>query len=96
MVLTNAHLEHFVKPIGVGSIAELVASIALLAVTTGKWSARVGSSLAKVVAVLVSIHHVIDALADLINTKVTLVIDLQRLVLLTALGGDDDHAVGCT
>ena len=97
VVLTGTGLEHLLKPVGVGVVLELILACGSVeAVSTGESSTRVGTSLTDVVAVHVCIHHVINIAWNLVNTEISSVVDLQRLVLLTVLSGDDDHTVGST
>ena len=97
MVLTSASLEHFLEPVGIGVVHKLVLACGWVKrVSTGESCARVGTSLTDIVAVLVSVHHVVNTVRNLVDTEVTRVVHLQRLVFLTVLGGDDDHTIGGT
>ena len=96
VVLADTSLEHLVKPVGVGSVDKVVTTVIAQAVTAGKRSTRVGTSLTQIVAVLVGIHHIVCAARNEVHTEITLVVHLQRLVFLTVLRGDDDHTVSGT
>ena len=74
----------------------MVLAVLAEAVTAGKRSIGVGSGIAQVVAVLVGIHQVVLVVGNDVDTEVALIVKLQRLVFLTALGRDDDHTVGST
>ena len=96
VVLTDTCLEGLVEPVGVRVVAEVVVAVAALAVASGNGNTGIFSGNAEIAAVLVGIHHVVDILADLVDTEVALVVHLQRLVFLTALGRDDHHTVSST
>ena len=96
MVLAHTLLEHLVEPVGIRVVHKVVFTVLTHAVTAGKRSIGVGGSLTQVVAVLVGIHQVVGAARNNVNTEVALVVNLQRLVFLTVLGGDDDHTVSST
>ena len=95
MVLTDPRFEYFVKPVGVGVILEMVFS-GLAVKFVSRWQRSVGvcSRLTEVLAVLVSIHYIIDILRNIIHTEVTIVIHFQWLIFLSAFSGDDNHTVG--
>ena len=96
VVLADTRLEHFVEPVGVRTVHEVVLAVFAQAVATRKRRAAVQASLTEVVAVLVGIHQVVSAAGNLVNTEVALVVNLQRLVFLTILRRDDDHTVSST
>ena len=96
MVLADTRLEHFLKPVGVGIILEVVATILAHLVAAWECSARVGTSLTDIVAILLSVHNVVCATWYNVGTKVARVVHLERLVLLTILCCDDNHTVCCT
>ena len=94
VVLTDPRFEYFVKPVGVGVILEMVFS-GLAVKFVSRWQRSVGvcSRLTEVLAVLVSIHYIIDILRNIIHTEVSIVIHFQRLVFLSAFGGDNNHTI---
>ena len=96
VVLADTRLKHLVKPVGIRAVLELIHAIRHLAVATRQRGARVGTSLSQIGAVLIGVHHVIYTARNLVHTEVTLVVHLQRLVLLTVLRGDDHHTVSGT
>ena len=96
VILADTRLEHLVEPVGVCAVHEVILAVFTHAVATGQRCATVGAGLSKVVAVLVGIHQVVGAAGNLVDTEVALVVELQRLVLLTILRGDDDHTVCST
>ena len=95
VVLTDTRFEYFVKPVGVGVILEMVFS-GLAVKLVSRWQRSVGvcGRLTEVLAVLVSIHYIIDILRDIIHTEVSIVIHFQGLVFLSAFGGDNNHTIG--
>ena len=96
VILANAGLEHLVEPVGVRAVHEVVLAVLAKAVATGQRRAAVQAGLTQVVAVLVGIHQLVGVAGNLVDTEVALVVELQRLVLLTVLRGDDDHTVSST
>ena len=96
VVLTDTRLEHLAQPVGVGIIEETINAVLSLGVTTRQWRHRIVGSLTQIVTVLSRIHYVVDTLLNLVYTKVALIVDLQRLVFLTALRCDDHHTVSST
>ena len=96
VVLADTGLEHLVKPISVGCILEVVLAILTHLVATRDRSVGVGASCTKILAILVGVHHVIYIARNLVNTEVTRVVYLQRLVFLTILGSDDNDTIGST
>ena len=61
VVLTDTGLEYFVEPVGIGVVLEVVETISTQAVATRSIDTSVFGSLTEVTAVLVSIHHIVDA-----------------------------------
>ena len=96
VILADTGLEHLVKPISVGWIQEVILAILTHLISTRDRSVGVGTSSTKVLAILVGVHHVIYIARNLVNTEVTRVVHLQRLVFLTILGSDDNDTIGCT
>ena len=96
VILADTSLEHFVKPICIGSILEVILAILTHLVTTRQRSIGIRTSLTQIVAILVGVHHVIYITRNLVNTEVTRVVHLQRLVFLTILGSDDNDTISCT
>ena len=96
VVLADTCLEYLIKPVGIRVILELVGIIRNLAITTRKRCTRISGCLTQIGAVLICVHHIIHTARDNINTEVTLVVDLQRLILLTTLSRDDNHTVSST
>ena len=97
VVLAYTGLKHLLKPIGIGTVHKLIAArLRIQAIATGQWCVRIGSSLPQIVTILISIHHVVSAAGDNVDTKVALIVDLHRLVLLTVLGSDDNHTICST
>ena len=96
MVLTDTGLEDFVEPVGIGRILEMVLAILTKLIATGKCGTTVGTCLTNIVAVLICVHQIINTLGNLVYTEVTTIVDLQRLILTTMLGGDDDHTITST
>ena len=97
VVLAHTGLEHLVEPVGVSAVHELIlAGLGVQRIAAGQRCARVGTGLTQVLAVLVGIHHVVDAAGNLVPAEISLIVNLQGLFLLTALGGDDDHTVSST
>ena len=95
VVLTDTRFEYFVKPVGVGVILEMVFSgFAVKFISRWQRSVGVCGRLTEVLAVLVSIHYIIDTFRNIIHTEVTIVIHFQWLVFLSAFGGDDNHTIG--
>ena len=45
---------------------------------------------------MVCVHQIIYAFRNLVYAEVTAVVNLQRLILTTMLGGDDDHTITST
>ena len=96
VVLTNTSLKHLIHPFRIGVVHEFICAITNCAISGRQRCTRVGCCLANICAILISIHHIIFTLADEVNTKVTLIVNLQRLILLTSLGCDDNHTVSST
>ena len=97
MVLTDTRFEYFVEPVGIGVILEMVfPGFAVELVSRWQRSVGVCTSLTDVLAVLVGIHYIIDSLRNIIHTEISIVVHFQRLVFLSAFGGDDNHTVGST
>ena len=96
MVLTDTGLEDFIEPIGIGSILEMVLAILAELIAAGKCGTTVGTCLTNIVAVLICVHQIIYAFRNLVYAEVTAVVNLQRLILTTMLGGDDDHTITST
>ena len=96
MVLTDTCLEDLVEPVGIGIVHKPVDTILTLGVSAWNRRVRVLTSDTEILAVLIGIHHVIDVLRNTIDTEVTLVVELERLVFLTILGCDDNDTVGST
>ena len=96
VVLADTGLEYLVKPICVGFVLEMIHSILAHLVTARQRSVGILASLTQVVAILVSVHYIIYIARNLVNTKVTRVVHLQRLVFLTILGSDDNDTIGST
>ena len=96
VVLANTRLEGFIEPVCIRIIAEVVFSVSAKAIASRNRNTGIFCCNAKILAVLIGIHDVVNILLDLINTKVTLIIYFQRLILLTALCGDDNHTVSST
>ena len=96
VVLADTGLEHFVKPVCVGCIHKVILAILTHLISTRDRSVGVGASSTKILAILVGIHHVIYIARNLVNTKVTGIVHLQRLVFLTILGCDDNDTIGST
>ena len=97
VVLANAGFEHFLEPVGVGVVHEtILARCGVEAVTAGQRCVGVGAGLTQILAVLVGIHHVVGVAGYPVYAEVAFVVDLQGLVFLTVLGGDDDHTVSGT
>ena len=96
VVLADTSLEHLIEPICVGCILEVILAILAHLVTTRQRSVGVRASLTQIVAILVGIHQVIYIARNLVNTEVTRVVHLQRLVFLTILGCDDNDTISCT
>ena len=95
VVLPYTCLKHLVKPISIGVIHKLVTScFGVQLIASGNRSARVCTCLTYILAVLFGIHHIVNTTRNLVNSHVTRVINLQRLVFLTVLCRDDNHAVG--
>ena len=96
VVLSDTGLEYLVKPICVGFVLEMIHSILAHLVTARQRSVGILASLTQVVAILVSVHYIIYIARNLVNTKVTGVVHLQRLVFLTILGSNDNDTIGST
>ena len=96
MVLSGTSLEYLVKPVCIGCILEMIFAILTKFITTCESCIRVGASLTEIVAILVGIHHIIYITRNLVNTEVTRVVYLQRLVFLTILGSDDNDTISST
>ena len=93
VVLTDTSLEGLVEPVGVSIVLEVVKTVGSLAVTTRNRNSCVLGSNTQVLAVLVGIHDVVSILLNLVNTHVSFIVNLQWLLLLTALGSDNYHTV---
>ena len=96
MILADTSLEHFVKPVCVGCILEVILAILTHLISTRDRSVGVGASSTKVLAILVGVHYIIYIARNLVNTKVTGVVHLQRLVFLTILGSDNNDTIRST
>ncbi len=96
VILTSTSLEYLLEPIGIGVVHELISAITNCTIATRKRCTRVSGCLTKISTVLISIHHVIFTLANLINTEVTFIIYFQRLIFLTTLSSNDNHTVSST
>ena len=96
VVLTDTRLEDLLEPVGVGVVHEMIVSIGAQAVAARSGHTRVLASHSEILAVLVGVHHVVDALRKLVDTEIALITHAQRLVFLTALGRDDHHTVSGT
>ena len=86
VVLTNARLEGFTEPIGVGIVHKMVFPVCTQTVTTGNRNTGILGGNAKILTVLLGICQVVDILLNLVYTEVTFIINLQRLFFLTVLG----------
>ena len=96
VVLPDTCLEDLVEPVGISAILEMVLTVLSKLIAAGKCSSTVGTCLTDIVAVLVCIHQIIYAFGDVVYTEIATVVYLQRLILTTMLGGDDDHTVTST
>ena len=96
MVLADTGLEGLTQPVGISAVLEMIVTVSTLGITTGNGDTGILSSDAKIAAVLLCISQVVDILLNLVNTEVTLIVYLQRLLLLTTLGRDDHHTVSST
>ena len=96
VVLTCTSLKHLLEPISIGVIHEMVLAIGSKTIATGQRCIGIGSCMTKIITVLVGIHNVISAAGNPVNAEVALIVHLQGLVFLTALGRDDNHTVGST
>ena len=96
VVLTDTCLEGLIEPVGVRIVAEMIVTVTTQCVSTRSGNTCVGSSNTEIPAVLFSIHQVVNIRLNLVQTEVSLVVNLQRLVFLTTLGSDDNHTVSCT
>ena len=97
VVLADTRLKHFFKPIRVGIIHKMVSTCCTVeAVSSRQRCIRVGCCLTQILAVLVGVHHVVNSRRNIIHTEVSVIVYFQRLVFLTAFGGDDNHTVGST
>ena len=76
VVLTDTRLEHFFEPIGIRIVHEVVFTVLTHAVSTGQGSIGISCCLSQIVAVLVSVHHVVCTTGNLIDTEVTFVVNL--------------------
>ena len=95
VILPDSCLKHLVKPIGIGVIHKLITPrFRVQLIASGNRSTRVCTCLTYILAVLVGIHHIVNTTRNLVNSHVTRVINFQRLVFLTVLCRDDNHAVG--
>ena len=95
MVLADTRLEHLLEPVSIGVVLELIA-IATLSVTSRQCYTCIRSCLSQIIAILIGVHNVVNITGNLVDTEVTLVVNLQRLILLTALGCDNNHTVSST
>ena len=93
---TPVEHEYLVKPICVGFVLEMIHSILAHLVTARQRSVGILASLTQIVAILVSVHYIIYIARNLVNTKVTGVVHLQRLVFLTILGSDNNDTIRST
>ena len=93
VVLTDTCLKHLLEPVGVGIVLEMILAVLTQLVAAGKRCSGIGAGLTQELAVLVGVHQVVHTAGNPVNTKVALVVNFQRLILLTVLRGDDDHAV---
>lgn len=85
VVLTDACLEHLIKPIGVRVVLEYVFTrCGIKRIATGERCVAIGTGLTNIIAVLGGIHHIVDTLGDIVYSEISIVIDLQRLVFLSA------------
>ena len=96
VILTDTRLEHLIHPVRIGIVLKVVQPVSAHLVTAGDSSTGIIGSLRQILAILVGIHRVVDTLGNEVYTEVTLIVYLQRLVFLTALGGDDDHTISGT
>ena len=96
VVLADTCLEHFIEPVSIGTVLEVIHAIVSRGVSTWEGCAGIFTGLTQIMAVLVGIHHIVDTVGNLVDTEVAFVIYLQRLVFLSALGSDDNHTVGGT
>ena len=96
MILAGTSLEYLVKPVCIGCIHKVIFAILAETISTRQLGIRVLASLSKILAILVGIHHVIYIARNLVNTEVTRVVHLQRLVFLTILGSDDNDTIRST
>ena len=96
VVLTNARLEGFTEPVGVGIVHKMVFPVCTQTVTTGNRNTGILGGNAKILTVLLGICQVVDILLNLVYTEITFIIDLQRLFFLTVLGRDNHHTIGST
>ena len=62
MILANTCLEHFLEPIGIGVIHELVGSISAKTVASRNRRVRVYACLPNILAILTGIHYIIHTI----------------------------------
>ena len=96
VVHTSTCLESLVEPVGICFVTEVIETVTTFAIATRNGDTSILSSNTEIAAVLLSIHHIVDILSDLVDTEVALIVYLQRLLFLTALGSDDHHTVSST
>ena len=76
VVLADTRLEHFLKPVGIGIVLEVVATILAHLVAAWECGARVGASLTDIVAILLGVHNVVCTARYNVGTKVARVVHL--------------------